>query len=188
MMVGQDMPAFPPSGSAPGRDKPHGASGRSRFADPTPTVVAGTAALTTASVVSGRTLTVNLSGVSDVQLLTVRLPGVTGTFSQILPDTTLRVKILPVDVNGDSIVNSADTLVTRSCGLRHFTGRPNCGSAAHAHQRPDASDFCPLIRARSALLIMATIFANGHWVAKASVLPLVRPNPMTALRARSRIT
>ena len=57
---------------------------------------------------SGNTMTVNLTGVSDVQRITVSLNGVTATDAQTLGPTSVRVNILAGDVNGSKVVNASD--------------------------------------------------------------------------------
>jgi hypothetical protein len=53
-------------------------------------------------------MTVNLSGVTNAQVLTVNLSGVTDEFSQVLPDSTVQLRILIGDVNSNGTVNSSD--------------------------------------------------------------------------------
>jgi autotransporter-associated beta strand protein len=84
-------------------------------------VVGGSAAVTTgkgqvsgAPTFSGKTMTVNLAGVSDVQKLGVTLHNVTDRFSQVAPDTTFTINMLVGDVNADRVVNSGDALLTRN--------------------------------------------------------------------------
>src|SRR5438876_9441520 len=62
---------------------------------------------------SGNTMTVNLTGVANVQTLTVTLTGVTDEFSQVLPDTPVSVNMLIGDVNGNGIVNATDIAQTK---------------------------------------------------------------------------
>jgi hypothetical protein len=62
---------------------------------------------------SGNTMTVNLTGVSDVQQITVTLSNVTDAFSQVLPDTPLSMNVLIGDTNGNKSVNSADIAQTK---------------------------------------------------------------------------
>ncbi len=82
-------------------------------------VTSGNAAVTngtgTASAVtfSGNTATVNLSGVSDVQTITVTLSGVTGTSGQTMPDTTVSMGVLAGDVNGTRSVSSGDIALVK---------------------------------------------------------------------------
>ncbi|MBA3726991.1 MAG: hypothetical protein H0W86_11200, partial [Armatimonadetes bacterium] len=69
-------------------------------------VVSGTASVTGgtgtagAPTFSGTTMTVPLSGVTDVQTLTVTLNGVTDSTGAVLPSTAVSAKILISDVNG----------------------------------------------------------------------------------------
>ena len=62
---------------------------------------------------SGNTMTVNLTGVADMQTLTVTLSGVTDQFSQVLPDTSVSVNMLIGDTNGNGIVNATDIAQTK---------------------------------------------------------------------------
>ena len=59
-------------------------------------------------------MTVNLTGVTDVQRITVTLSGVTDSLAQVLPDTAVSVDFLIGDTNGDRFVNAGDTTQTRS--------------------------------------------------------------------------
>ncbi len=72
---------------------------------------AGTAS---APVFSGNTMTVNLSGVTDEQLLAVTLSNVTDQNAQTMPDTAVSVKMLIGDSNGSSGVSAADVGQTKS--------------------------------------------------------------------------
>ncbi len=58
-------------------------------------------------------MTVNLTGVTDVQTLNVTLSGVTDSFAQVLPDTFVSMNMLIGDTNGDRFVNAGDTTQTR---------------------------------------------------------------------------
>jgi len=62
---------------------------------------------------SGNTMTVDLTGVANVQTLTVTLSGVTDQFSQVLPDTPVSVNMLIGDTNGNGIVNATDIAQTK---------------------------------------------------------------------------
>jgi hypothetical protein len=59
-------------------------------------------------------MTVNLTGVADVQRLTLTLQNVTDTSSQVLPDTAVRVNFLAGDTNANKAVNAADVAQTKS--------------------------------------------------------------------------
>ena len=85
------------------------------------TIATGAAAYTEGSdtvvatrTISGNTMTVDLTGVADVQAVTVTLSGITDVYAQALPDTPVTVKFLRGDVTGDSVVNSGDAGVTRN--------------------------------------------------------------------------
>ena len=62
---------------------------------------------------SGMTMTVPLTGVTDIQTLTVTLTGVTDTSSQVLPTTSVSANMLIGDVNGDKKVNNPDIGLTK---------------------------------------------------------------------------
>jgi hypothetical protein len=53
-------------------------------------------------------MTVNLSGVSDVQKITVTLNNVTDSFAQVLPATAVSMNLLIGDTNGNKTVNATD--------------------------------------------------------------------------------
>jgi hypothetical protein len=53
-------------------------------------------------------MTVNLTGVTDVQKITMTLSGVTDNFGQVLPNTSVSVNMLAGDVNGSKTVNATD--------------------------------------------------------------------------------
>jgi hypothetical protein len=57
---------------------------------------------------------VNLTGVADVQRLTVTLQSVTDTTSEVMPDTPVNVNFLAGDTNGNKTVNAADIAQTKS--------------------------------------------------------------------------
>ncbi len=84
-------------------------------------VVSGNASLTSgmgsvagSPTFSGNTMTVNLTGVSNAQTITLNLSNVTDEFSQVLADTTLNASFLLGDTNGDRSVNAGDALQTRN--------------------------------------------------------------------------
>ncbi len=71
-------------------------------------VVAGAGSVTGSPGFSGNTMTVNLTGVTDVQQITVNLSGVTDSNAQILPDTTVSMNVLAGDTNASKTVSSSD--------------------------------------------------------------------------------
>ncbi len=70
-------------------------------------VISGTGSVSSTTV-SGNTLTVNLSGVTNRQTLTVTLTNVTDTFGQTLPPTDVRMNLLLGDVTANGSVNASD--------------------------------------------------------------------------------
>jgi serine protease AprX len=92
-------------------------------------VISGSAAVTSGvgsvsgnPVFSGHTMTVNLTGVTDVQRITVTLTGVTDEFSQVLPSTPVNMNVLIGDVNGNKTVNATDVALVKSQVGHAITG------------------------------------------------------------------
>ena len=67
-----------------------------------------TGAVSGAPTFSGNTMTVNLTGVTDVQKITVNLANVTDSFGQVLPSTGVSVNMLIGDINGSKSVSASD--------------------------------------------------------------------------------
>jgi hypothetical protein len=63
---------------------------------------------------AGDTMTVSLTGVSDIQRITVTLSNVTDSFAQVLPDQAVSVNMLIGDTNGNRTVNSSDIGQTKA--------------------------------------------------------------------------
>ena len=59
-------------------------------------------------------MTVPLSGVADIQTITLTLHGVTDASSQVLPDTSVSANMLIGDTTGDKTVNRSDVTQTKS--------------------------------------------------------------------------
>ncbi len=62
---------------------------------------------------NGNTMTVNLTGVTDTQKVTITLNNVIDSFAQVLPDTAISMNVLIGDTNGNKTVNSADIAQTK---------------------------------------------------------------------------
>jgi hypothetical protein len=84
-------------------------------------VVSGNASVTSGSgtvagspTFSGNTMTVNLTGVADVQQITVTLSNVTDNTAQVLPDTPLSANMLIGDTNANKSVNAGDLAQTKA--------------------------------------------------------------------------
>ena len=76
-------------------------------------VTAGIGSVSGSPVFSGNTMTVNLTGVTDVQKITVTLSDVTSSTAQVLPDTSVSANMLIGDTTGDKTVNNSDVAQTR---------------------------------------------------------------------------
>jgi ligand-binding sensor domain-containing protein len=77
-------------------------------------VQSGTGSVSGAPIFNGNTMTVNLSGVSDVQTLTVSLSNVTGAGGSVLPAATVTLHLLAGDTNGNKTVNASDIGQTKA--------------------------------------------------------------------------
>jgi len=76
-------------------------------------VTAGTGSVSGSPSFSGNTMTVNLTGVTDVQQITVTLSGVTDSSAQILPNTSVSMNMLIGDTTGNKSVNASDVSQTK---------------------------------------------------------------------------
>ena len=72
------------------------------------TVTSGVGNVLGSPTFSGNTMTVNLTGVTDVQQITVTLSNVTDCFGSILPDTMVSAAMLIGDTTGNRTVNASD--------------------------------------------------------------------------------
>ncbi len=100
-------------------------------------VTGGTGNVSGSPTFVGNTMTVNLTGVTDVQQITVTLTGVTDTFAQVLPDTPVSAKILLGDTNGNSSVNAGDVAQTKgqsgnAVGAGNFRNDTNANGSINA--------------------------------------------------------
>ena len=77
-------------------------------------ITAGIGTIVGTPVFSGKTVTVDLTGVADAQTLVITLRDVTDRFSQVLPNSAFSVGFLKGDTNGDRFVNAGDAQQTRS--------------------------------------------------------------------------
>ena len=59
-------------------------------------------------------MTINLTGVGNVQTLTVTLSGVMDQFSQVLPNTGVNMSVLIGDTSGNRAVNASDVAQTKA--------------------------------------------------------------------------
>jgi hypothetical protein len=63
---------------------------------------------------SGDTMTVNLTGVADVQKITVMLTNVTDPNGRVLPQVSVSMNVLIGDVNANKTVNASDVALVKS--------------------------------------------------------------------------
>src|SRR5712691_4314784 len=100
----------------------------------TATVTAGTGSVSGNPIFSGNTMTVNLTGVTDVQKITVTLSDVTSSTSQVLPDTEVSANMLIGDINADKTVSAFDVTQTK-----HQVGMPVTSANFRDDIRPDGT-------------------------------------------------
>ncbi len=83
-------------------------------------IVSGDAAVTEgiatvgSPAISGNTVTLNLSGVADMQKVTVTLNNVTDEFAQSMPQTPVSMNVLVGDTNASKSVSSSDVGMTKA--------------------------------------------------------------------------
>jgi hypothetical protein len=77
-------------------------------------VTSGTGTVSGPPTFSGNTMTVNLTGVSDVQQITVTISGVTDCFGSVLPDTSVNAVMLVGDTSANRTVNATDVAQVKS--------------------------------------------------------------------------
>jgi hypothetical protein len=63
---------------------------------------------------SGNTMTVNLTGVTNIQTITITLSGVTDIFSQVLPNTQVNMGVLIGDANSSRRTDAGDVTAVRN--------------------------------------------------------------------------
>jgi hypothetical protein len=117
-------------------------------------VVSGSASVTTgigsvsgSPIFADNTMTVDLTGVADVQKITVTLSGVTDSFSQVLPDTVVSVNMLIGDTTGNKAVNSSDIAQTKAQSGIQVSGT-NCREDVTVNGSINSSDIA-LVKSRS---------------------------------------
>jgi hypothetical protein len=107
----------------------------------------GTGSVIASRTFAGRTLSVDLTGVSDAQQITVALSDVTDVFSQVLPSATVAMKTLVGDTNGNRQVNATDIAQTKAqAGM--FVTQANCRQDVTVNGSINASDV-GLVKSRS---------------------------------------
>ena len=76
-------------------------------------VISGVGSVSGSPMFSANTMTVNLTGVTDVQQITLKLSSVSDAFAQVLADTSVSVNMLAGDTSGNKTVNSTDVSQTK---------------------------------------------------------------------------
>ena len=77
-------------------------------------VTSGNGTVSGSPTFSGNTMTVNLTGVTDIQTVGVMLSGVTDSFAQVLSDTTVNATFLVGDSTANGVVNASDVSQVKS--------------------------------------------------------------------------
>jgi len=77
-------------------------------------VTSGTGTVSGPPTFSGNTMTVNLTGVTDIQQITVTLSNVTDCFNSILPNTPVSAGMLIGDTTGNRTVDASDVAQVKS--------------------------------------------------------------------------
>jgi hypothetical protein len=77
-------------------------------------VTAGVGSVSGSPTFSNNTMTVNLTGVTDVQQISVTLNNVTDSFAQVLADTAVTMNVLMGDTTGNKGVSSTDLSETKA--------------------------------------------------------------------------
>ena len=77
-------------------------------------VTGGTGSILGSPIFNANTMTVNLTGVTDVQKVTITLSNVMNSFAQVLPNTAVSMNVLSGDVTGNKTVNASDVSQTKA--------------------------------------------------------------------------
>jgi hypothetical protein len=98
-------------------------------------------------IILGDTITVNLTGVTNAQVITVTLRDVVDVFSQVLAATSVSATILAGDTSGNGIVNASDIAQTKAQLGRPVTGA-NFRTDVNANGAINSSDVA-IVRAHT---------------------------------------
>jgi hypothetical protein len=74
----------------------------------------GNGSISGTPIISGNTMTVNLTNVTNIQTLTVTLSNVTDQFAQVLPNTNVAMNVLLGDVNANRVLTNADVSLVKA--------------------------------------------------------------------------
>lgn len=99
-----------------------------------------------APVINGHTITINLTGVGNAQIITITMHNATDEFGQVLPDTSVNMGVLLGDVTGDGLVNDDDVALTVA-RVGQVPDATTFGSDVNANGTINAADVA-IIRSR----------------------------------------
>jgi hypothetical protein len=102
-------------------------------------VTSGVGSMAGGPTFNGNTMTISLTGVADLQKITVTLSNVTDSFAQVMPDTPISMNILIGDSTGNKTVNSSDVTQTKIQSSIAVTGA-NFRSDINANGAINSSD------------------------------------------------
>lgn len=85
-------------------------------------VTEGTGSVSGSPTFNSNTVTIPLTGVSDVQKITVLLSNMTDSFSQTMPDTPISMNVLRGDATGNKSVNASDAAIVKFQGGQPISG------------------------------------------------------------------
>lgn len=102
-------------------------------------VTGGTGTVSGSPTFSGRDMIVNVTGVTNVQILTVTLSNVTDVFNQVAGNSSVNIGFLTGDTNGNRTVNAADVAQTKA-RLGQTVDATNFRSDVNANGNINAAD------------------------------------------------
>ncbi len=97
-------------------------------------VTSGAGSVSGSPTFAGKTMTVNLTGVTNAQQITVKVSSVTDAVAQVLPDQSVNMNVLAGDTTANKAVNSSDIAQTKA-----QSGAPVNGVVGAANFRNDVT-------------------------------------------------
>jgi hypothetical protein len=86
------------------------------------TLSAGTGSITGSPTFTDNTMTVDLTGVTDAQVITITLNNVTDVFGEVLPASSVSMGALIGDTTGNGTVNASDVTQTKGRSGQSLVG------------------------------------------------------------------
>lgn len=102
-------------------------------------VTGGTGTVSDSPTFNGRDMIVNVTGVTNVQILTVTMSNVTDVFNQVAANSSVNIGFLIGDTNGNRTVNAADVAQTKG-RLGQTVDATNFRSDVNANGNINAAD------------------------------------------------